>query len=326
MVYQHKAFNIKLILILFCLALTGLFSQENKPLPQLSGRVVDTLGLLTTEQKNQIINKLNDLDKDTGAEVVLAIIDSTKPETIESYSMRLANQWKPGKKNADNGAILLIAKTDRKLRIEVGYGLEGVLTDARCKQIISNLIVPEFKKGNFQAGIQSGLERMIYILRNRDSIEREEELAKQAVEKKRKEMQSEWRLKSFLRDCSYWWLGLCGVLGVFLIAKEKMYLGYLLPSALFGIPILLAGIFYDDYFLDALWVLLIYLFVYFILWNIINGSTGGSYSGSGSYKGSSYSSGSSSYSSSSYSSSSSSSSSYSGGGGSFGGGGASGSW
>lgn len=315
-----KKLYCQFFIVFFFITSQTLVGQPIQKLPKLSGRVVDNLGLLTPKQKSSLANKLKVLDQKTGAEVVLVIVPSTKPESIEGYSMRLAKKWKPGKKGADNGVVVLIAKNDRKLRIEVGYGLEGILTDARCRQIISKQIVPHFKKADFYGGIRSGIDRLVYILENREGIESEEALAKEVALVKAAANEKKWKRWRLVKDFSYFWLIPCGFLGIFLIIKKYGYLGFFLPASLYGFPILLLGLFFDPYFLDALWVLLVYLFLYLILWSLIHGEYSGSGSGSSSYS-------SSSGSFSSYSSSSSSSSSsYSGGGGSFGGGGSSGSW
>ncbi|MGH6636181.1 MAG: TPM domain-containing protein, partial [Gammaproteobacteria bacterium] len=92
------------------------------------------------------------------------IVPTTRPEAIEQYSMRVVEQWRLGRKGIDDGALLLVAKDDRKLRIEVGYGLEGVLTDATSKRIISEVITPLFKAGEFYPGIAAGIDRMIRVI------------------------------------------------------------------------------------------------------------------------------------------------------------------
>jgi uncharacterized protein len=91
-------------------------------------------------------------------------VPTTAPETIEQYSMRVAESWKVGRKGIDDGAILLVATNDRTMRIEVGYGLEGVLNDATCKRIISEVITPEFRRGDFRVGIEAGIDAMIRVI------------------------------------------------------------------------------------------------------------------------------------------------------------------
>ncbi len=94
----------------------------------------------------------------------MLIVPTTRPETIEQYSIRVAEQWKLGRKGVDDGALLLVAKDDRALRIEVGYGLEGVLPDVVAKRIIEDIIVPRFKSGDFYAGIDTGVDAMIKVV------------------------------------------------------------------------------------------------------------------------------------------------------------------
>ena len=99
-----------------------------------------------------------------GSQVAVLIVPSTAPETIEQYALRVAEQWKPGRKNVDDGALLVVAKNDRTLRIEVGYGLEGALTDAASKRIISEIIVPRFRQGDFYGGITAGVDRILRVI------------------------------------------------------------------------------------------------------------------------------------------------------------------
>jgi len=117
------------------------------PVPPLGGRVTDQTSTLTDEQKSALEQTLRSFEARKGSQVAVLIVPSTAPETIEQYALRVAEQWKPGRKNVDDGAILVVAKDDRTLRIEVGYGLEGALTDAASKRIISEIIVPRFRQG-----------------------------------------------------------------------------------------------------------------------------------------------------------------------------------
>ena len=114
--------------------------------PFLSGRVIDETGVLSAESKLSIENKLKEHEKATSNQVVVLIIPSLEGEVLEEYSLKVATTWKLGQKKKDNGVLLLIAKEDRKLRIEVGYGLEGSLTDALCSRIIRKEITPSFKQ------------------------------------------------------------------------------------------------------------------------------------------------------------------------------------
>lgn len=132
--------------------------------PVLTARVTDLSGTLDNSQKNGLENALRDFEMRKGSQIAVLLLPTTAPETIEQYSMRVVEQWKLGRKKVDDGALLLIAKDDRTLRIEVGYGLEGVLTDAASKRIISETIVPHLRKGDFYAGIEAGVTRMMTVI------------------------------------------------------------------------------------------------------------------------------------------------------------------
>ena len=108
--------------------------------------------------------KLAAWERDTGNQMVVLVVPSTKPEPIEAYSIRVAEAWKIGRKGQDNGVLFLIAKDDRKLRFEVGYGLEGVLTDATSRRIIAETVAPYFRQNQFAAGINAGVERVISVV------------------------------------------------------------------------------------------------------------------------------------------------------------------
>ena len=134
------------------------------PVPPLTERVTDQASLLTAEQKASLEQKLRAFQARKGSQLAVLIVPTTAPETIEQYALRVAEQWKLGRKKVDDGALLLIAKTDRELRIEVGYGLEGTLNDATSKRIISEIITPRFKQGDFYGGITAGVDQIIRVI------------------------------------------------------------------------------------------------------------------------------------------------------------------
>jgi uncharacterized protein len=134
------------------------------PVPPLTGRVVDTTGTLSPADIASLTRTLEDLEKRKGSQVAVLIVPTTGEETIEQFSIRVADAWKIGRKKIDDGALLVIAKNDRHLRIEVGYGLEGVLTDATTRRIIDEIITPKFKAGDFAGGVTAGLHRMIRLI------------------------------------------------------------------------------------------------------------------------------------------------------------------
>ncbi len=132
--------------------------------PPLVGRVTDQTATLTAEQKTALEQTLQAFEARKGSQVALLIVPTTAPETIEQYSLRVAEQWKLGRKKVDDGAILVVAKNDRALRIEVGYGLEGALNDATSKRIISDVITPDFRQGDFYGGIKAGIDQIIRVI------------------------------------------------------------------------------------------------------------------------------------------------------------------
>jgi uncharacterized protein len=132
--------------------------------PLLTGRVVDQTGSLTAADIAALTGRLKDLETRKGSQIAVLIVPTTEPETIEQFSIRVAEAWKIGRKKIDDGALLVVAKNDRHLRIEVGYGLEGSLTDVTTKRIIDEEITPKFKAGDFAGGISAGLDRMIKVI------------------------------------------------------------------------------------------------------------------------------------------------------------------
>ncbi|UPK25901.1 TPM domain-containing protein [Bradyrhizobium sp. 195] len=132
--------------------------------PQLTGRVVDQTGTLSSTDVASLSQKLRDFESRKGSQVAVLIVPTTQPETIEQFSIRVAEAWKVGRTKVDDGAILVVAKNDRHLRIEVGYGLEGALTDVTSRRIIDEIITPKFRTGDFGGGISDGVDRMIRVI------------------------------------------------------------------------------------------------------------------------------------------------------------------
>jgi uncharacterized protein len=156
-------FVILLLLVSFGFALPPQATAQ-VAVPALTGRIVDQTATLTSVQQAQLNNTLGEFERIKGTQLAVLIVPTTEQEAIEQFSIRVAEQWTIGRKKVDDGAILIIAKNDRTLRIEVGYGLEGVLNDATCKRIISELIVPNFKAGDFNGGITAGVDQMIKLI------------------------------------------------------------------------------------------------------------------------------------------------------------------
>lgn len=151
-------------LIALLLCLQPLAAQAEVAVPPLAARVTDLTGTLTAEQRASLEERLRAFEKQKGSQVAVLLVPTTQPETIEQYSIRVVEQWKLGRKKVDDGVLLLVAKDDHKLRIEVGYGLEGTLPDAIAKRIVSDDIAPHFKQGDFYGGIVAGVTRIMAVI------------------------------------------------------------------------------------------------------------------------------------------------------------------
>jgi uncharacterized protein len=144
---------------------TAVFAQDGLvAIPALKARVTDLTATLTPEQKSTLEQALQEFETRKGSQFAVLIVPSTQPEAIEQFSLRVVEQWKLGRKKVDDGVLFLIAKDDRRMRIEVGYGLEGGLNDAVAKRIISEIVTPGFKNGDFFGGIQAGLTAMMGVI------------------------------------------------------------------------------------------------------------------------------------------------------------------
>lgn len=147
------------VLSFFALAADGLVS-----IPALAARVTDLTGTLTIEQRAMLEGRLAQLEREKGAQVAVLLLPTTAPETIEQFAIRLAERWKIGRKGIDDGVIVIVAKDDRALRIEVGYGLEGVIPDAVAKRIIEERVLPHFRSGDFYGGLSDAVETLARII------------------------------------------------------------------------------------------------------------------------------------------------------------------
>jgi len=132
--------------------------------PPLKARVTDLTATLTSDQRAALERKLAALEARKGSQVAVLLVPTTQPETVEQYAIRVFDQWKLGRKGTDDGVLLLVAKNDRKLRIEVGYGLEGAIPDAIARRVMDEDIVPLFKQGNFYGGISAGTDRVSKLI------------------------------------------------------------------------------------------------------------------------------------------------------------------
>ena len=160
---RNRVIHILVILTLFCILSTPHLLALD--VPPLKGRVNDYAGMLSSYAKQQLDGILRDLEKNDSTQIVVLIIPSLDGEVLEEFSIKVVDQWKIGQKGLDNGAVLLITKKERKIRIEVGYGLEGSLTDLMAGRIIRNVLVPQFRAGNFDQGVLDGVQAMIGVVR-----------------------------------------------------------------------------------------------------------------------------------------------------------------
>ncbi|MBR0830553.1 YgcG family protein [Bradyrhizobium manausense] len=272
--------------------------------PQLTGRVVDQTGSLSSGDIAALTQKLKAFEDRKGSQIAVLIVPTTQPETIEQFSIRVAEAWKVGRKKVDDGAILIVAKNDRHLRIEVGYGLEGALTDVTSRRIIDENIAPKFRSGDFAGGIGAGVDRIIRVVDG-------EPLPAPS----RNVNFDNSDFDAFGPLFAVTMFGSLGIGGFF-----RAILGRLLGSLVAGGIISIIAWF----FVSSVTISIIAGIIGFII-GFVADLLNAAGPGTGSSRGGSWSSGSSSGGWSSGSSSS-SSGGFSGGGGSFGGGGASGSW
>jgi len=149
--------------VLLALLLSGAAHAE-VAVPSLTHRITDLTATLDMQQIQTLETRLAEFEAKKGAQLAVLIVPTTQPEAIEQFGIRVVEAWKLGRKGVDDGALLLVAKDDRALRIEVGYGLEGALNDATAHRIIDEIIVPRFKRGEFYPGIESGLAAMMQVI------------------------------------------------------------------------------------------------------------------------------------------------------------------
>ncbi|MDD5298728.1 MAG: TPM domain-containing protein [Rhodocyclaceae bacterium] len=279
-------FVLRLFLLLCLLAGGTAVRAESVAVPVLSARVTDLAGTLDAGQKAALEDKLAGFEKVRGSQIAVLIVPGTQPETIEQYSMRVAEAWKVGRKGQDDGVILVVARNEHKLRIEVGYGLEGALPDAVCRRIIAEDIAPRFKAGDWAGGLDAGVDRIQALIAG-------EKLAPPAASAKAAARNPDW--EGMLVPGIFAVVILGGILAKVL----GRLLGSLATGGLAGFVLLFVS--------GSLVLALAAGFVIFLLSLILSGRGGNWHSGSGWSGGGS-------------------SSGWSGGGGGFGGGGASGDW
>jgi uncharacterized protein len=268
--------------------------------PPLTGRVVDQTGTLSSGDIASLTQTLKDLETRKGSQIAVLIVPTTDGEAIEPFSLRVAEAWKIGRKKIDDGALLVIAKNDRHLRIEVGYGLEGALTDVTTKRIIDEVITPKFRSGDFAGGISAGVDRMIAVING-------EKLPEPAP--------AHWGGNN-LEDFNPFWIMFALAVSGILRGALGRFAG---SAATGGVITVVAWFLFGS--LALAFAIGMFAFIFTLFIDLVPSGGGGSRGTRGGWSGGSSSSG-------GWSSGSSSGSSggFSGGGGSFGGGGASGSW
>jgi uncharacterized protein len=293
------AMNVARACILALLLCWAFAATADVAVPPLSGRVVDQTRTLSSGDIAALTQTLRDFEARKGSQVAVLIVPTTAPETIEQFSIRVAEAWKVGRKKVDDGAILVVAKDDRKLRIEVGYGLEGALSDVTAKRIIDEVFTPKFRSGDFAGGISAGVDRILGVIDG-------EKLPAPAPAPAARQGPG---LLSHIDPLNPFVLFGIFVIGAILRTALGRLIGAVATGGVVGVLAwLIAGS------LAASIIAAVIAFIFTLFGESIASSNGGhgnwSGSGGGSYSGSS----------------SSGSGGFSGGGGSFGGGGASGSW
>ena len=152
-------------LSLLALLATPSHAQGVLPIPALTGHVIDTTATLSATQLEALEAKLTAFEASSGAQVVVLMVPTTQPEDIASYANRVGNAWKIGRKEVGDGLILLVAKNDRKLRIEVAKTLEGAIPDLAASNIINDAITPRFKQGDFAGGVDAGVDQIMALVK-----------------------------------------------------------------------------------------------------------------------------------------------------------------
>jgi uncharacterized protein len=157
-----------LLIGLLCLHVAAAGAQGFVAVPPLESPVADQAGMLSAEQEQALENVLRDYEQRTGSQIAVLLVNTTAPEAIEQYGIRVADTWKIGRKGIDDGAILIVARDNppalRRLRIEAGRGVQGVLTDAMSKRILQDVIAPHFRQNDFYGGLVAGVSAITALL------------------------------------------------------------------------------------------------------------------------------------------------------------------
>lgn len=220
----------------------GLPAQAGTP----SGLVNDYASLLSAESHTTLESELLALEKETGIQIAVVTIPDLSGDTIENYAVKLFEEWGIGQKGKDNGALLLISRDDRQLRIEVGYGLEGALTDALSSQIIRNIIAPNFKNGDYNTGIVEGVRAMLAATRGEYTAEPETSSGNLQMDTGLLFFFAFVVLRAltfFLARSPSWWMG--GVLGGLVGGVVGLFAGFLYTGLIALIVFIPIGLIFD---------------------------------------------------------------------------------
>ena len=221
------------MLLVLALLLASPLQAAGLEVPHLQARITDLAGLLSPEEVTALDSKLRDLEASDSTQVAVLIIPSLEGEALEDFSERVATAWRLGQKGRDNGALMLIALKERRIRIEVGYGLEPKLTDARSSRIIQNEVVPYFRQGSFYQGIDAGVTAIVQTVRGEYQASGRAETGKKGAARR-----FDWIIA--LLFPLLWILSATGVVGGILIGGGAgMLLAYTLAGA--GLTWMIAG-------------------------------------------------------------------------------------
>lgn len=153
--------------IMVCLIIfsaTGAVAADVQTIPALTSSVTDTTNTLSATEQQALAQKLSTFAQEKGSQIAVLIVPTTQPEDIAQYSLRVAEAWKIGREKEDDGVIILLAKNDRKMRIEVGYGLEGAIPDAIAKRVVSDVMAPSFRQGDFAGGLNAAVDQLMALI------------------------------------------------------------------------------------------------------------------------------------------------------------------
>src|SRR5579859_1176914 len=165
---MRATLNLLSLLWCFC-SCPWLLAADGIAIPYLSGRVVDQAEILSAPARSRIGNMLQAHEKSTGNQIAVLTINGVGAESIEDFAVRVFESWKLGSHDRNNGVLIVVAPQEHRMRIEVGYGLEGTLTDVAADRIIRNLMTPRFREGNYDVGIEAGATAVIQILEGRQT-------------------------------------------------------------------------------------------------------------------------------------------------------------